>query len=1419
MTTEILESLIQDPDVFALGIDSQPVRDVLIEFANRIDNIQNKISKASLEGDSKVDKNDMTIFGNKINDMMNQMQKMSEDFSGDIREVKSHFSFQLNDLKEKVDRNIKDINYGRPMSAPSMPPTNHNSPRAPMEIVPAKDDETIKRIEEDINHLSMRFDSVMDLIANIQNDRSPNENSFFSPIPEPQILPINENTHHSEINDLGNIKSTSDIKLTPSPETQSTILINSDNNKANDSKISDLFNRFDLLVQEQKSERERGSNITKTINKMIIELDSQRKDVNIVNKENQSHKDEIMKMNDRITDQSAIMNRKFNEMSTQFERMNAEINAKLGKIELLNNQTKGNTSSNENIDFMKTFDSLKNSLIDQITDLDANYRKQIHYLKQEITTLKQSIGNPVAINHSPEITPAPEKVEIQIEKPNSSQLKSRQPSNSKIVTKPLPPLNPVNNESRPELLLDDKEFSSQMTSMIRLQAKVFANAEAQTDIKELDPIPIVRMSFATPLTSIPNTIAMHSIVSRPPEDTLPFRNQSKTNPVTRHSERTQSIPQNAIGTNTSAREEEDEEISTVDSFGKYEGHHVSSVFMGVEIKEHKDHEAQTDSSKRRSMATTPVEKQASKPVSKPDDSTNPAVAPVNVDIQYLEKYDTHGEVFIKPSKGLDIFNHESNSGRMIRTKQMEFVFERMMNLTIMTEVKAPESPPIIIEVPKNNGSSSDVDMKSIIEQISSIKDESRLKTLENRIVSQQQQLNQLYTRMDEIPPDIFSQVNEISKNNRVLSKTIETFEDKLSNDISKIKSLIKESSSRPIPANPPQFTIDTLPQINILQQIISSNSSGFSGSKNDSDNSSPHPPIDAKVIVDSILQQVNLALSKYHNEVSKLQSSIDHVDERCDLLKYTYSTLEKHSYDLEESLNLIKNSLPNMSRKIEYSRKNTEDHLNESNNSENGNYIRMSSSSETVYTEVPPKVINYHNINTEPTNILLATYQNGTSLTIDPILKEPSPPFDPSEIIIPRYDDQFRIVREALVDMRTGMQLLKQNIEDKLNKIHNGIGIDDVLSIIEEQKSKIDESAVITLRQKLDYRMNDFDQQIHDLREELYSFMKNQPERIVERIKEVHISNGNNPEKRKKPTTPPQPLPAVEIDVDLQIKKTKKLIGDVESPRFLSIKPIAKPTTPPSEPESPIIVDHHHELNTRLPQNPHVNTTHSTNTEKGYDTKTKLPGDTGEVSHGTDFKDMVTKPQIGHVVPQVIDDVYVYNALPPSDFTDALVPILMQLRTELQFKIDGSNERIRIVENLIDNKVDKEYVEKFFRKMRISMQETNEKVSRVQMTVPERVTKEELDERIENVIHQFTKEESTPAGRTTYKCLFCGSVKSQISGQTADDPNLFENTGNKPGPAKGSLIVGTDRGVYKGRGNYGKFQTSRSEEPHTNPKI
>ena len=140
------------------------------------------------------------------------------------------------------------------------------------------------------------------------------------------------------------------------------------------------------------------------------------------------------------------------------------------------------------------------------------------------------------------------------------------------------------------------------------------------------------------------------------------------------------------------------------------------------------------------------------------------------------------------------------------------------------------------------------------------------------------------------------------------------------------------------------------------------------------------------------------------------------------------------------------------------------------------------------------------------------------------------------------------------------------------------------------------------------------------------------------------------------------------------------------------------------------------------------------------------------------------------------------------------------MRTELQMKIEAALQHALAAEKNMDNKVDKEFVNDFFRKMRTVVNDLKTQLDEVKNSMPERVTHDEMQSMATDLYKVLTKDQNATAGTVNYRCLFCGAEKKGVSAIT--DKNVIDALGDPQQARQANqptLPIIVEKNALKGR--------------------
>lgn len=120
---------------------------------------------------------------------------------------------------------------------------------------------------------------------------------------------------------------------------------------------------------------------------------------------------------------------------------------------------------------------------------------------------------------------------------------------------------------------------------------------------------------------------------------------------------------------------------------------------------------------------------------------------------------------------------------------------------------------------------------------------------------------------------------------------------------------------------------------------------------------------------------------------------------------------------------------------------------------------------------------------------------------------------------------------------------------------------------------------------------------------------------------------------------------------------------------------------------------------------------------------------------------------------------------------------------------EQANEMKKTVDkfvSLVDNKIDREFVEKMFNKFRVMLNEMNEKIENLQCSFLEWVTRDELEMVLQKFVGVVQDVKDAAATKTKYNCLLCGRPRNHLAGMMID-VGKKNSTSNDNAPTRHSV--------------------------------
>lgn len=1472
--TETLESLVHNTEALDIGIQFNPLKDIILELANRVDFAIKKTTTIQTI-DNSATPEELQIINRKINDLQKSQESRSKEYSEEIRELKSFFAFQIKDVREKFEKSLQNmfdtISNGeicKPIAEPI--PTTSKS---------FEDN----HIEEDLSTLKKRFDNFLlqynqqyqttqQLLQLLQQNQS--TEPLITPIPTsttsaatksepttPKKQPSNRSNPEEEKKPAEEAKPPADTKETniesspasaksipsaKSPQADETELIMESPkvemqptvtsvpaSSRSDPRIEDILIQLGALQDGRKADNERSSQIAKAVNKIIAEAESQRTQHLQLKTEISGYSQEFERLLEKITENAVQMEKLEKTLTTrQYEIQNELLQAQHTISEVLTKYKPFDSL----IDAPKDIEQLKSGLAQEKTERENFQTTQegtLNGIKVQLDALRNSLL---------EIKIKPEKgSKRKLSKDNSAKSSSRSMASVRDPPKDEPKLDVLKEEpqkqqppkeEQQQQQQQQKEPQNETTKDVQIEQpkdqnkpvieepvveqvkKIimprvvlkeveFFETDTQTENVEFPP---TRFSVATPFSSTPNEIAMQNVF-----DTHPKLSESSDEPIV-HTEK-----------------------------------HPGLVSPPIYI------EKIINLSQEEFHPNTP--KSPNSPI---------------VD---------HQPVIITTTE---------------KKRDLVFSLEHLQNVTIVSDYKPA---PVVLQVDdasnetikKLQDSLNEMMTKNDTEHFRAI--ESRISVQQGEIDSLSKQFDQFKSRPQIIHSDALSQASiEIAnapsrhgsfsgKNADVLPNTSAIVVGPDGSTKTGVSTTISSNDTTPRPplstSTEPSSRAQTPTSRPASHHSAQRNTSSENLNKQKSSESieSLEKQPEARILIHVV--QADIPAPK---KVIAMPQYIPQPGEKVDAgLVKMIMDLQQHMVDYEMDGHQRKEELESAIIRIGTNEKQITNLIN---------LVREMQLKMHPATK-PPKIPKQETAPKQETTKSVEVPKSTESYKPPPKeLEKPkpvSPPDSPKtdhqeEVAKPNTPEQklseeqeeendesmevasnasdeiarlkptssvdqlqeitegqLRIFRDAIQDLRSRMQVLEKSRRDALVLNSNAPPDKDAVIAMGADTSTYD-NQLRSLRRRYDEKISNLDDMTKDVRQELYGFMHTSSEQdgkivnsittLQNEVRDLQLAMAKVKDIQFAVPPPSQPIttapPPPTIDMDqFKIKKKKDALNVPTEPPVLNITTLEVPSAPDtSGPGSPVIVEEKppssRPAQKPTPQKPkslplnkrptldqliEVASQNEDGTMQIPDNM--IPEPTAAPAPSISGDDL---PFHGRRIPQPVEEVTVINAERRQDILETMLPYLVDLRTDLQLKIDTAVERTRVAEQSMINKVDKDYVEKFFRNMRYQITEVVEKVEHVQQAVPDRVTHEELKEFIDDLYAQLTKETQTPAGTVSYKCLFCGQTRNTVAGLITD-PKVSEALGEVPktrAGTRGAIIYGSDKQAYKGTNKYGR---------------
>ncbi|KAH0795258.1 hypothetical protein GPJ56_000707 [Histomonas meleagridis] len=414
--------------------------------------------------------------------------------------------------------------------------------------------------------------------------------------------------------------------------------------------------------------------------------------------------------------------------------------------------------------------------------------------------------------------------------------------------------------------------------------------------------------------------------------------------------------------------------------------------------------------------------------------------------------------------------------------------------------------------------------------------------------------------------------------------------------------------------------------------------------------------------------------------------------------------------------------------------------------------------------------------------------------------------------------EHFRILREAIVDLRSDLQVIKMDMNEKTITSIPIIEFGSQTSKNNEtmnknnnkNNSETNDNTIRVLRQRFDSQIKDYDEKFDIIQKDILEIKKQQSEapKIIEKIiefqqsppqiiesnenissKVINIDESEPAEREKSQpilTVTPIEVPKLQIKPKVQKVPIVDKLSPHENINNINSGKINEPI------KSPNLIKPKHSNSARQQQQQH-------NEEENINSPINIQ------QHNEDYR-----PTFHNIVQQQIEELRVLSA--NDEVESRFLDLIICLRSQFQLQIDDNIKRLNEIEPKLYNFIDKEYIQKLFNKLRFTINEISGTVTQLKQAMPERITREELQNVAEELYKALTSDKETSGGTQSYKCLLCGRPKAAITGMITDsfvsdalgEPTQSLAKGNGQGNRGGTLIYGADKQLYKGKGNFGR---------------
>lgn len=119
-----------------------------------------------------------------------------------------------------------------------------------------------------------------------------------------------------------------------------------------------------------------------------------------------------------------------------------------------------------------------------------------------------------------------------------------------------------------------------------------------------------------------------------------------------------------------------------------------------------------------------------------------------------------------------------------------------------------------------------------------------------------------------------------------------------------------------------------------------------------------------------------------------------------------------------------------------------------------------------------------------------------------------------------------------------------------------------------------------------------------------------------------------------------------------------------------------------------------------------------------------------------------------------------------------------QVNDSVKKQLEQMHKEVNDAVILVDNKIDRTFVEKMFNKFRVVIKELNEKIENTQCSFLDWVTRDELEIVLQKFLGMITNNTDTAGASSKFHCLLCGRPRAHLAGMLEEAPMPSPNSRN-----------------------------------------